>query len=173
MEREWSNMRYRKRPVVVDAFVTDEPMEIETLEGTMHASPGDYVITGVKGERYPCKPDIFKRTYEPVDEKEKCDASQGSCDTVASDPTERGIDSIYDWCFAAIEGADGAEDELYCSIMRAIEDYRHTERATAHTVQTFDRDALMALADEMTVEKGDIWGWGRRIREALGVQDGN
>lgn len=34
-----------------------------------------------------------------------------------------------------------------------------------------DRDALLALADEMTVEKGDIWGWSSRIREALGVQD--
>ena len=33
----------------------------------MMASPGDWIITGVKGERYPCKPDIFEATYEPVD----------------------------------------------------------------------------------------------------------
>lgn len=60
-------MRYRKKPVVIEAFVTEEPMDIETLEGTMHASAGDYIITGVNGERYPCKPDIFEKTYEPAD----------------------------------------------------------------------------------------------------------
>ena len=60
-------MKYRKKPVVVEAFVTEEPMDIETLEGVMHASAGDYIITGVEGERYPCKPDIFARTYEPAD----------------------------------------------------------------------------------------------------------
>ena len=37
---------------------------IRTLEGTMHVSPGDYVIRGVQGEFYPCKPDIFEKTYE-------------------------------------------------------------------------------------------------------------
>ena len=39
-------------------------MLIHTLEGTMHATPGDYVIRGVQGEFYPCKPDIFEATYE-------------------------------------------------------------------------------------------------------------
>jgi len=39
---------------------------IYTLEGTMVASRGDYIIKGVKGEFYPCKPDIFEATYEPV-----------------------------------------------------------------------------------------------------------
>lgn len=57
-------MKYRKKPVVIEAYQTDEPMDIETLEGTMHASPGDYIITGVNGEQYPCKPDIFEKTYE-------------------------------------------------------------------------------------------------------------
>lgn len=42
-------------------------VEIRTLEGTMRADVGDWIITGVKGERYPCKPDIFEATYEPVD----------------------------------------------------------------------------------------------------------
>lgn len=40
--------------------------DIKTLEGTMTAGPGDYIIRGVKGEIYPCKPDIFKATYDPV-----------------------------------------------------------------------------------------------------------
>lgn len=41
--------------------------QIKTLEGTMTANPGDFVIKGVRGEFYPCKPDIFAETYEPVE----------------------------------------------------------------------------------------------------------
>lgn len=39
---------------------------IQTLEGEMEASPGDWIIRGVKGELYPCKPDIFEATYEAI-----------------------------------------------------------------------------------------------------------
>lgn len=60
-------MKYRKKPVVVEAYQTDKELDIETLEGTMHASVGDYIITGINGEQYPCKPDIFAKTYEPAD----------------------------------------------------------------------------------------------------------
>lgn len=80
-------MKYMKKPVVIEAYrpyegeipdwfsrmVTDGKIrarlngfDIETLEGVMHASPGDYIIMGVRGEVYPCKPDIFHETYEPV-----------------------------------------------------------------------------------------------------------
>lgn len=40
----------------------------ETLEGPLKVSPGDWIIKGVNGEFYPCKPDIFAATYDPVDE---------------------------------------------------------------------------------------------------------
>ena len=59
--------KYRKRPVVVEAYQTEVKMIIPTLEGDHHASPGDYIITGVHGEQYPCKPDIFAKTYEPME----------------------------------------------------------------------------------------------------------
>ena len=89
-------MMYRKKPVVIEAFEwtadmfqTEDPdwivaaiqegvvwfdnigtekltMKIETLEGTHTARPGDFIIKGVKGELYPCKPDIFAATYEAV-----------------------------------------------------------------------------------------------------------
>ena len=42
-------------------------IEIDTLEGTMRADLGDFIIKGVQGEFYPCKPDIFKATYEIVE----------------------------------------------------------------------------------------------------------
>lgn len=60
--------QYRKKPVVIEAYQTDVEVQIPTLEGTMTASPGDWIITGVKGERYPCKPDIFEATYDLVDD---------------------------------------------------------------------------------------------------------
>jgi len=41
---------------------------IDTLEGGHIVCPGDWIITGVNGERYPCKPDIFEKTYDPVEE---------------------------------------------------------------------------------------------------------
>ena len=59
-------MKYRKNPGIIDAYQTDKEVDIVTLEGIMHASVGDYIITGVKGEKYPCKPDIFEQTYEKV-----------------------------------------------------------------------------------------------------------
>lgn len=82
-------MKYRKKPVVVEAIqwtgcnisdickftgrdisclLVSGELHIETLEGTHHASIGDYIIKGLKGEFYPCKPDVFVQTYEEVDE---------------------------------------------------------------------------------------------------------
>ena len=53
--------KYRKKPVVIEAYQTDTELGIETLEGVMHAS------VGVNGEVYPCKPDIFEKMYEAVE----------------------------------------------------------------------------------------------------------
>lgn len=85
-------MKYRKKPVEIEAFeftgdrfelqrwmktvnvyspdVKYDPntdvLKIPTLEGDMTASKGDYIICGIKGEFYPCKPDIFNETYEKI-----------------------------------------------------------------------------------------------------------
>ncbi len=88
-------MKYKKKPVVIDAIqFKDDPdtlieiqefmgggelrisyknpdnpvIKIETLDGVMDAAIGDFIIRGVKGEYYPCKPDIFEQTYEPITE---------------------------------------------------------------------------------------------------------
>jgi len=85
-------MKFRKKPIVIEATqwhkhgdhpaVFQVPSNhpawgceeqaarcgwIQTLEGGHFVLPGDWIITGVKGEFYPCKPDIFAETYEPVD----------------------------------------------------------------------------------------------------------
>ncbi len=59
--------KYRKLPVEIEAYQTKSVVKIETLEGTMIGNVGDWIITGVNGEIYPCKPDIFEKTYEKVD----------------------------------------------------------------------------------------------------------
>ena len=75
-------MKYRKKPVIIDAVlwngtsradselksIGDEYLIIHTLEGDMRADFGDFIIRGIKGELYPCKPDIFEATYEKVEE---------------------------------------------------------------------------------------------------------
>lgn len=49
-----------------DQWATVPHISVFTLEGEMFAQPGDWIIQGVKGELYPCKPDIFEATYEPA-----------------------------------------------------------------------------------------------------------
>ena len=51
---------------LVDGHMHIYGCTVNTLEGRMHAKLGDYIIRGVKGELYPCKPDIFAKTYEPA-----------------------------------------------------------------------------------------------------------
>jgi len=60
--------KYRRKPVVIEAYQTDTALTIHTTEGDMLASKGDYIITGVNGEWYPCKPDVFEKLYEPVED---------------------------------------------------------------------------------------------------------
>lgn len=61
------NRYFRKKPLVIKAFQTTKKVTIKTLEGDMTASKGDWIITGVNGEQYPVKPEIFKKTYEPIE----------------------------------------------------------------------------------------------------------
>jgi hypothetical protein len=72
--------KFKKRPVVIEAVQITRPMTVETLEGVMRGEPTDWLITGVKGEQYFCRHDIFLRTYEPaeaeVPEREKKDKVQ-------------------------------------------------------------------------------------------------
>lgn len=62
-------MKYRKKPIVIEACQTDKEVIIETLEGDMKANIGDYIITGVNGEKYHCKSEIFEKTYEQADKQ--------------------------------------------------------------------------------------------------------
>jgi hypothetical protein len=69
---EWcGGERHRPAVMETDGWTLDDPvLHIPTLEGTMTASPGDWIIRGVQGEFYPCDPDIFAATYEEVGDGE-------------------------------------------------------------------------------------------------------
>jgi len=70
--------RYRKLPVVIGAVRLTEPVEIDTLEGTMTGNIGDWLLCGVNGELYPCKNDVFQQTYDEVNEKPECTYQTGA-----------------------------------------------------------------------------------------------
>ena len=57
------------RSACISQVIHDKGMTIKTLEGDMKASIGDYIIKGINGEFYPCKPDIFEKTYDKVDDE--------------------------------------------------------------------------------------------------------
>lgn len=59
-------MKAKKKPIVVDAYQTEKQVIIKTLEGNMVAKPGDYIITGVEGEQWPVKKEIFEKTYDII-----------------------------------------------------------------------------------------------------------
>ena len=59
--------RFRKKPVEIEAIRLSRKTTVHTLEGDMTGDAGDWLITGVEGEQYPCRDDIFRKTYEPVD----------------------------------------------------------------------------------------------------------
>ena len=63
--RKWISGKIYAKPSV--ATRDRRSMLIHTLEGIMEVRPGDWVIKGIEGEFYPCKPDIFDKTYEPVE----------------------------------------------------------------------------------------------------------
>ena len=67
--KQWSDGAVYVSPVLepTEDNPTGEYVQIKTLEGVMTGIVGDYIIKGVKGEFYPCKPDIFLQTYEPAE----------------------------------------------------------------------------------------------------------
>lgn len=87
IQSDWMAQKYRKIPVCIEAIkytgnnlmdclnfiggtagiIAIDKLTIKTLEGDMNVSIGDYIIKGIKGEFYPCKPDIFEITYEVLE----------------------------------------------------------------------------------------------------------
>ena len=124
-------LNYRKKPVVIQAIQWDGSLHggeliaeafgvavqvhaekddprpprlvCATLEGLLSATPGDWIIRGVKGEVYPCKPDVFAATYEPVDQEPVPDRC----------------------CYVGLDGAQCAGDNLFGGFCAAHDEEIH------------------------------------------------
>lgn len=157
---------YRKKPVVVEArlFTGDlihdianwcggdlfpnfsMGMDIPTLEGVMHVSYGDYVIKGVQGEFYPCKPDIFLETYSEVEE--------GTSNLVVY--ARRELELI---------GEDEDVIEWYLTVIQAFSDHGHSGESafvTTNVIHDLLRykplSSLTNDPDEWQFITEDVWG---------------
>ena len=132
--------QYRKKPVIIEAiklkFSTDSQdeiiqwsnntiqkgldggLKIPTLEGIMIANTGDYIIKGVKGEFYPCKPDIFEMTYELVNMKQQ---TADEINKLAEEVYGKGVNQDYEEGF--VDGYNKAKETLYTEfdIIKAFE----------------------------------------------------
>jgi hypothetical protein len=131
--------QFRKKPVVITAEQYlgkplygytqsyDGLLMIPTLEGTMLAYFGDWIITGVKGERYPCKPDIFAATYE----------------SAYAEPAAPAQDGVEKERAELIRGLNA----LYLEVDRSIvEDIRNRVNAYAEQVRRDEREACAKIA---------------------------
>ncbi len=102
--------KYRKKPIVIEATQWFKPGDhpavimqyvpgytegdipwIKTLEGGHIVTPGDWIITGIKGEHYPCKPDIFEATYEEAD--------KANSETPDTDAILQGVKAGWDFAY--------------------------------------------------------------------------
>ena len=63
--------KFKKLPVEIEAIRITEKIEIQTREGTLFGYPGEWLLTGVEGEKYPCGDEIFRKTYVPSGD-DKC-----------------------------------------------------------------------------------------------------
>ena len=157
-------MRYRKKPVVIDAFqlksgilltdiysffgvysdddfkpfdFVDEKIIIKTLEGEMTATDGDYIIKGIKGEFYPCKADIFEASYEKYE--------------VAVDPFNqeqpivRNYDTKKEEIFAVMVEGRQTPSKMYseqCDAENEAKRLALKERLTTYTVKAVSKFSL-------------------------------
>ena len=128
--------QYRKKPVVIEAVqwdgtidgcievykileegnhevtLGDGKLKIPTLEGVISASPGDYIVKGIKGEVYPCKPDIFEQTYDEVGAGFTISVSVEEGSIKIHSPEGMSMESVSDILFAAVQSLDLEREAL-------------------------------------------------------------
>lgn len=176
--------KFRKKPVVIDAFqwTIDEVPEwwtnlkgttmdiatmsafIPTLEGTMEAKKGDYIIRGVKGEVYPCKPDIFEMTYEHEPEtSESAPKQQQGNVWIYEDKLPPMSDEDYSKWYAKSKVIDGvrmgpnpsAEDKDVK--VEAVELYVKTDKVTNYIMTCFEPNGNMEDAYLEPLQPNQLW----------------
>lgn len=176
--------KFRKKPVVIEAVqwtggpswpaisaLNDgiichshyQTLSFRTLEGTMTASLGDWIIKGVKGEVYPCKPDIFSQSY---------DAVEPSSDAVTQQPPPAPSDRIPAWELTMRDAFQRFTDQLLRASLRAKEDQTTIEEWRSRTFGvTKDAGRLAARANVEMAELIEALSQGDEKAAAFEVAD--
>lgn len=163
--------KFRKKPVVIEAVqwnnqkivcppgpewfaeaeekgvirLSGQSLVIRTLEGDVTASPGDWIIQGVHGELYPCKPDIFAKTYEPIAEMPTAEGSGRLLHAVR----DGGTDDKPAYRAVAASGVDPQELPLppgWESVPRTTEEWEALGKKAGFSVAVHDTQEAATLA---------------------------
>lgn len=166
---------YRKKPVVIEAvqlshqnteevmkwcggtYYSTPPMRavtgitIKTLEGDHAGLFDDYIIKGVKGEFYPCKPDIFEATYEAVDPHQQIDSQTNhqpeSKLAQNAQPSSNGLEEILDWL---------AEDYIELEDPEAADMWKLDKKAAIKKIQAYTAEAVAKELEALTTTELDV-----------------
>jgi hypothetical protein len=158
--------QYSKKPVIIDAiqwtgknyveifdfcdksYMNDSELRIQTLEGSMIASIGDFIIKGIKGEFYPCKPDIFEMTY---DNQNVVQAAEKSLHNTTANGAKKNVKDIVFW-------GDGDTFRLISKASSEAEGWMKSTKAMPAgssvvvqvTTQQRNSDGTYAVAEALT-----------------------
>ena len=149
-------MRFRKRPVVIEAFQLpprgdfnvdgfltwakehglrdyesgrDETLVIQTLEGEMTAQPGDWIVKGVAGEFYPCKARIFAATYEPASITDDFAVPEMTCEAHPGTPWPHGDCAGPGMPWSALAGQVDYIDRMQQRVLEVLAEAEEVARA--------------------------------------------
>ena len=176
-------MKFRKKPIVVEAYQLTEEKEIHTREGTVKGYPGDWIITGIQGEIYPCGKEIFEQTYEPADTRTSspapsrnildtdlcvCSLTEQQCrdktNKSAAQAREKVLDELQNWLTGerSVPELDGCyiciygsvdPDEGECSLWDKIEFLRGHHAVVAIVPAPDLHSVIMKTESEIAADK--------------------
>lgn len=173
---EYIPKQYVKRPIAITAQRMRERFTVKTMEGTLEGKPGDWLMTGVQGEQYPCDAGVFARTYLPASEaRSEVDARDAEIAQLRADlarvTAERGAEKLPDTSDHPHENSALSNVELRKLLYAADRDRAHADakladalRDLARVTAELDREAH----DRQTA--GDAWNDMRRQRDAALVE---
>jgi hypothetical protein len=168
-------MKYVKKPIEIEAiqwnganyveisnfcdkcYIAHRELTIQTLEGTLKAEIGDFIIKGIKGEFYPCKEEIFNLTYDLVEEHKNPLFQKSLHNTTANEATKNGQDGSWgDGDTFKLISKASSEIECWMKSTKAME-IKHIGCVVQVTTQQRNPDGSYAISDAVTfVPKAEI-----------------
>lgn len=137
--------KFRKKPLVIEATRLTRPVLVETLEGYMSGKPGDWLITGVRGEQYVCRDDVFRETYEPCDEEAERLLGEERAAVVALDGVSVSDDAQLHWFLSQTPGLVAAIRSVV-ALVRALDPSAQFRLSWYEDVEILDGHPVFEIA---------------------------